>query len=110
MWLPNGANVQVLVLLHHIKLIIFTCLPTGIQIMPPKGVQMLWLVHFSICRNGFRSSLVVKNTGVLALKMDEFIKENFQEIGGQATRNAPLGWLGIPRQYKEDWSGTDDCY
>lgn len=50
------------------------------------------------------------NTGVLALKMDQFIKENFQEIGGQATRNAPLGWLGTPRQYKEDWSGTDDCY
>jgi len=50
------------------------------------------------------------NTGVLALKMDEFIKYNFQEIGGQATRNAPLGWLGTPRQYKEDWSGTDDCY
>jgi len=50
------------------------------------------------------------NTGVLAIKMDQFIKENFQEIGGQATRNAPLGWLGTPRQYKEDWSGTDDCY
>ncbi|MDC6366454.1 MULTISPECIES: hypothetical protein [Flavobacteriaceae] len=50
------------------------------------------------------------NTGVLAIKMDEFIKENFKKIGGQATRNAPLGWSGSPRPYKEDWMGTDDCY
>lgn len=50
------------------------------------------------------------NTGVLALKMDEFIKENFAEIGGQATRNAPLGWSGTARLYKEDWAGTDNCY
>lgn len=49
-------------------------------------------------------------TGVLAIKMDEFIKENFKEIGGQATRNAPLGWAGKSRAYKEDWTGTDSCY
>lgn len=48
-------------------------------------------------------------TGVLAAKMDEFIKENFKEIGGQATRNAPLGWRGVSREYKEDWTGTDRC-
>lgn len=50
------------------------------------------------------------NTGVLARKMDDFIKENFKEIGGQATRNAPLGWNGKSEKYKEDWMGTDDCY
>ncbi|THV61499.1 hypothetical protein EZV76_04000 [Flagellimonas alvinocaridis] len=50
------------------------------------------------------------STGVLAIKMDEFIKENFTEIGGQATRNAPLGWSGTARVYKEDWTGTDNCY
>ncbi|WP_272652895.1 MULTISPECIES: hypothetical protein [Maribacter] len=49
-------------------------------------------------------------TGVLAYKMDEFIKENFNEIGGQATRSAPLGWSGVVRQYIEDWSGMDNCY
>ena len=37
-------------------------------------------------------------------------KENFKEIGGQASRNAPLGWNGKPENYKEDWMGTDDCY
>ncbi|WP_350293787.1 hypothetical protein [uncultured Croceitalea sp.] len=46
----------------------------------------------------------------LAFKLDEFIKDNFKEIGGQATRSAPLGWSGTVRAYKEDWMGSDDCY
>ncbi len=50
------------------------------------------------------------NTGVLAVKMDEFIKDNFEDIGGQATRNAPYGWNGTSRKYIEDWSGNDKCY
>lgn len=52
----------------------------------------------------------LRPTGVLAYKMDEFIKESFVEIGGQATRSAPLGWSGVVRQYIEDWTGTDNCY
>ncbi len=50
------------------------------------------------------------NTGVLAIKLNEFIKDNFEEIGGQATRNAPLGWVGVARPYIEDWDGSDRCY
>tara|TARA_R110002020_G_scaffold226558_1_gene436940 strand:- start:27 stop:1223 length:1197 start_codon:yes stop_codon:yes gene_type:complete len=49
-------------------------------------------------------------TGVLAVKMDEFIKENFREIGGQATRTAPLGWQGTVQEYIEDWRRMDNCY
>lgn len=45
--------------------------------------------------------------GQLAIKMDEYIKEAFREIGGQANRSAPLGWSGTVRTYVEDFDGTD---
>jgi hypothetical protein len=48
-------------------------------------------------------------TGVLAQKMDEYIKEAFSEINGRALRSAPLGWNGKPTKYKEDWTGSDTC-
>lgn len=49
------------------------------------------------------------STGVLAGKMDEFIKDEFNRIGGSATRNAPLGWDGPTVPYKENWTGRDFC-
>ncbi|TVZ16481.1 hypothetical protein [Maribacter sp. MAR_2009_72] len=50
------------------------------------------------------------NAGVLAYKMDEFIKESFEDIGGQATRSAPNGWKGVARPYREDYTDSDNCY
>ncbi|MBW8245245.1 hypothetical protein K1F50_20755 [Muricauda oceani] len=51
------------------------------------------------------------NAGAPALeqKLLEFIKDEFEENGGNVTLTPPLGFLGKPTAYKVTWSGYGNC-
>lgn len=51
------------------------------------------------------------NSGAPAMeqKLLEFIKDEFEENGGNVTLNPPLGFSGQPTPYKVTWSGYGDC-